>query len=566
LILTDRSVVRVDSAAGNDPSVYNIRLKKLIMKLKTTAGVKTVFSFVLVGGSVCVAFQSAPTHLNHQHRNGFAAIRRHKQSVPFQVSGIKTNKAKGILRQETTSSTSSLFGFTNPFTALLDNVNTSKSGSGGNNKSSKKQNAVTQYFDAFNDRDMERAVNCCAPDIEYDDTQYPEPFQGRDSLRNHLFKVANALPSTIQFVVDDMSQDVSEPDQTKVGVQWHLENSDNPGQTLPFSRGCSFYYIDKQSGLIAKGFDVPEPAPFKAGSAGITILSVATKLIEEPVRVLPLAVWITYMYVVFFSNGILPGADATQLEPRTWEEVRDLSLNFFFVAPVLNLPFSPHTVHPMLEGVFNLLLSWAALFAGFMTDDRPTNNKANTIPFFPQTLVGMQALTSAIFLPYLVTRTSESSVLRPNNTSISSDDTNNNNNNMVVYQEDLTTLQSVVGESRALGGFLAAVGTVSLGWAGWARADEYGVALSPERWQGFMDLLSIDRVGCSFLVDLAIFAIFQGWLVEDDMKRRSNSTITTGAFSSRDQLLINVATYVPFFGLAAYLMVRPALPCKNETT
>lgn len=76
------------------------------------------------------------------------------------------------------------------------------------------------------------------------------------------------------------------------------------------------------------------------------------------------------MSIVFFSNGILPGPDATQLDAATWEEVLGLSLNFWLVAPLLQLPFSP-ALHPGLEGIFNLLLAWAAAFAGFLSDGRP---------------------------------------------------------------------------------------------------------------------------------------------------------------------------------------------------
>ena len=34
------------------------------------------------------------------------------------------------------------------------------------------------------------------------------------------------------------------------------------------------------------------------------------------------------------------------------------------------------------------------------------------------------------------------------------------------------------------------------------------------------ELLSYDRLGSSFVVDLALFALFQGWLVDDDLRRR----------------------------------------------
>jgi hypothetical protein len=151
--------------------------------------------------------------------------------------------------------------------------------------------------------------------------------------------------------------------------------------------------------LIKSGYDIPEKAPPKLGAFN-TIFS---KFKDEPIRLVPALLWVAYMYVLFISDGILPGANALQLEQRTWEEVRDLSLNFFLVSPILNLPFSP-VVHPMLEGVFNLLLAWAAMFAGFLSDER--KNKPNLLPFGP-ILVGMQFLTSGFLLPYLFTRNRE---------------------------------------------------------------------------------------------------------------------------------------------------------------
>ena len=93
-----------------------------------------------------------------------------------------------------------------------------------------------------------------------------------------------------------------------VGVQWHVEND---GVALPFTRGCSMYKTDAD-GLLVSGFDVPEPAPLKPGSAGLALLSLASKLIKEPIRGVPLVAWGLYCTIVFFSNGILPGPDGAQ--------------------------------------------------------------------------------------------------------------------------------------------------------------------------------------------------------------------------------------------------------------
>mmetsp|Transcript_30024 Transcript_30024/g.72498 ORF Transcript_30024/g.72498 Transcript_30024/m.72498 type:complete len:670 (-) Transcript_30024:188-2197(-) len=382
--------------------------------------------------------------------------------------------------------------------------------------------AVERYFDAWNRRDMKDAVSLFAEDCVMRDLQYDDAFHGRDEFEKHLLRVKDCLPSAFNFVVDDIAASSS-----KAGVMWHVENDGDP---LAFTRGCSFYVIDERTGLIRSGFEIPEKAPPKTGY----LASIASKFESEPARVIPAVMWAAYMYVLFFSDGILPGANALAFEQRTWEEVRDLSLNFFLVAPSLGLPFSP-VVHPMLEGVFNLLLAWAAMFAGFLSDER--DDKPNLLPFGPM-LVGMQFLTSGFLLPYLFTRTPETS--------------------SEVYREDITgDIQSLVGEWRPLGGFLGGVGLASVFWGIFARPEFGGLS---ERYGSFVDLLSIDRVGSSFIVDLAIFAAFQGWFVDDDLKRR-------GISDDADEFVImrNVAKYFPFFGLVAYLTARPPLPTRESS-
>lgn len=391
-----------------------------------------------------------------------------------------------------------------------------------------------QYFDAWNRRNMTEASALFTEDVLYDDTAFPNPISGKERLQQHLELCATVFPPSFAFVVD---RTVVDSVQNCQMVLWHVENDGSP---LPYTRGCSIYYLDDLNCKIRSGVDWVEPnGPFKPrGTVRSFVRSMQIQFSNEPVRWIPTFAWLTYLYVVFFSDGILPGANALALEPRTWQEVTNLSLNFFLVAPLLQLTFSP-SVHPMLEGVFNALLAWAALFAGFLSDDRPA--KPNWIPLLP-TVVGMQFLTSAFFLPYLATRTSEEPLLskqlpKP------------------VSRRDVSPATRWVGENRWWGPMLGGVSAGSIVWAVFGRADEagvYGATLS-DRWDSFGNLLSIDRVGCSFLVDLAIFAVLQGWLIDDDWKRRRRDD-SDGAW------LPAVGKYVPLFGLAAYLTLRPPLP------
>lgn len=377
--------------------------------------------------------------------------------------------------------------------------------------------SIRNYFTAWNARDMELACEQFEEDCVYDDTQYADGFTGKKALKAHLVRVADALPPSFQFCIDEVADGGS-----TVGVQWHVENN---GQALPFTRGCSLYKADPTSGKLIYGFDVPEPAPLKPGSASLLLLGLVSKLIAEPVRVIPLVTWLAYCSIVFFSNGILPGPDATQLDSATWKEVLDLSVNFWLVSPILNLPFAA-TLHPGLEGIFNLLLAWAAAFAGFLSDGRPSRPSGSMLP----TVAGMQLLTNAVLLPYLVTRTSESG--------------------KIVYLDDLEPREALISESPLLGPLLAAVGSLAIGWAAVARP-EFGDLAT--RFASLGELLSADRLGSSFVVDLVLFAFFQGWLVDDDLRRR-------GLDPSDSELLRFLGRYVPFFGLCGYLALRPPLP------
>ena len=382
---------------------------------------------------------------------------------------------------------------------------------------------IRAYFEAWNRRDMATACEQFDDECVYDDTQYAGAFSGKEALEAHLYRVADALPPTFQFCIDEVADGGN-----KVGVQWHVENN---GQPLPFTRGCSMYKASPVTGKLVYGFDVPEPAPIKPGSASLLLLGVASKLIAEPVRAVPLVAWVAYISIVFFSNGILPGPDATQLDGATWEEVLGLSLNFWLVAPALGLPFAP-ALHPGLEGIFNLLLAWAAAFAGFLSDGRPGRASGSMAPV----AAGMQFLTNAFLLPYLVVRAPEPADAPP------------------VAYEDLDPTEAMVSESRALPVVLAAVGTAAVAW-GCAARPEFGDL--PTRLASLGALLADDRLGSSFVVDLVLFGLFQGWLVDDDLRRRGVQPADAGALGA-------VAKFMPFYGLCAYLLLRPALPRRAE--
>ena len=380
-------------------------------------------------------------------------------------------------------------------------------------------NRAVEFFAAWNVRDMDAACACYSDDCVYEDTQYAGAFEGKAKLREHLDRVADALPESFAFVVDD----VADGGDT-VGIRWHVENE---GKPLPFTRGASIYKANA-NGLLCSGFDVPEPAPLKPGGTGLALLSLASKIIDEPVRAVPLVLAGVYCFQLFLAEGqLLPGPSTLALDGATWVEVRDLSLNFWFVGPSLFGGFP--VVHPGLEAIFNLVLAWSALFAGFAADGRRGRPQGSMLP----TLAGMQFLTNAFFLPYLATRPREEE-------------------GVLVALDELTPAERAA-ESRALPVLLGGVGAVSIYWFCNARPEFGGLE---ERLGSLRTLLAGDRLGSSFLVDLGLYAAFQSWLIPDDLKRRG--------VAAADQAPFRALGAVPFVGLVAYLALRPRLPATRE--
>jgi len=435
---------------------------------------------------------------------------------------------------------------------------------------------VEQYFEAWNRRNIPLALSCFDDNVYYDDTQFSDPFQGKDKLADHLLYVADCLPDSFYFVVDELSvgqsmgtrnrrdrpssptfqlgrnrvaqatRRASNAPTTSIGALWHIENEFG---SLPFARGCSFFKVDPNSNLILEAYDFPEPA-VKAGASGLKLLSVASKLVSEPKRWLPFFVWIAYVYIVYFSNGILPGKDILHSDSKTWAEVQDLTFNFMFIAPATHLPTAAK-LNPVLEGIFNGLLAWSFMFAGFLSDERsgmgpygkdsryyermienqeqvldngivlvpPVSiTKKNLIPLVP-TIVWMQFFSLAFLLPYLFARTSErhSSEIQP------FDEGGRQQQNLPrrirpLYREELDRPALILGESKILGVTLGLFGLFALYWGFAGRPEDFGppIWVSDKRMVDFMKLLDKDRISAEFVVNLWVYGIFQGWLVDDD--------------------------------------------------
>lgn len=125
--------------------------------------------------------------------------------------------------------------------------------------------------------------------------------------------------------------------------------------------------------------------------------------------------------------------------------------------------------------------------------------------------------------------------------------------------KDITELSAFekFGESKLLPYAVISFSFLCIYWIFQGRVDTFGGW--PDRLDSYIQLVSNDRLSFSFLVDLVYFALFQGWLIDDDMKRRINLASADVEEQKRSTILKYIGSYIPFYGLASYLIFRPPL-------
>ena len=225
--------------------------------------------------------------------------------------------------------------------------------------------------------------------------------------------------------------------------------------------------------------------------------------------------WVVYVGYLLLSD-LPPGPSLLHNSPDTLQEAWELSLNFWLVLPIL-FPTQAPTLHPALEGLFNLVVTWGLLFWGFAIDGR--QQRVPILPF----LIGTAFLTNVFYLPWLGLRQSRRD--RP--------------------ALPLNRLETIT-ESRAYPIALLIVMLAAIAWALWGRTGFGGIG---DRWSDLVQIVQSDRLAYSFWIDLLVFWLFQGWLVPDDMARRQ----------WHDPIALWCARLIPGLGLVIYFLRRPPI-------
>lgn len=248
---------------------------------------------------------------------------------------------------------------------------------------------------------------------------------------------------------------------------------------------------------------------------------------ENVRKVLQFVLWAAELvYIVWlFLLPFAPGDPVWAISSDTIDSLVGLSLNFFFVLPLMNsvgirLIDAP-VLHPMSEGLFNFVIGWTLMFAPLLFTDRKRDRYKGSLDI----LWGFQMfLTNTFLIPYMAIRLNEADgQYIPRKTS---------------------QLGTVMTKGAAGVGLIGgAVCLISVLWALFGREDgNFGAPT--ERWDFLLSYLGSERLAYAFIWDICLYTIFQPWLIHDNLQNVQKSKIS----------IVSYLKFVPVIGLVVYLL------------
>ncbi|KAH0756843.1 hypothetical protein KY290_020336 [Solanum tuberosum] len=232
------------------------------------------------------------------------------------------------------------------------------------------------------------------------------------------------------------------------------------------------------------------------------------------------------VYVLWlFLLPYAPGDPVWAISSETVNDLVGLSLNFFFILPLLNAGgihlIEAPVLHPMSEGLFNFVIGWTFMFAPLLFSDRKRDRFKGSLDL----LWGFQMfLTNTFLIPYMAIRLNKGdSEYPPRATS--------------QLGSIMTRGASVVG---LVGGAACLLSTF---WAFYGRGDGDFGSIS-DRWEFLLSYLSSERLAYAFIWDICLYIIFQPWLIGDNLQNIQEDKLD----------IVRYLRYVPVVGLVAYCL------------
>lgn len=287
-------------------------------------------------------------------------------------------------------------------------------------------------------------------------------------------------------------------------------------------------WISKAKGFYSNGFVCNAARQKPRSTTSVSTVSKSeeeesSKIVRQGLRFIlwtAEAVYILWLFLLPYA----PGDPVWAISSDTISSLVGLSLNFFFILPLMNhvginLIDAP-VLHPMSEGLFNFVIGWTLMFAPLLYTDRRNDRYSGSL----DVLWGFQMfLTNTFLIPYMAIRLNEA-------------DPNTSRRKLSQLGDAMTRAAPVVG---LIGG---AVCVISIIWALAGRPGDFGSVM--DRWDFLVSYLRSERLAYAFIWDICLYMVFQPWLIGDNLQNVDKSKVG----------IVNYLRLVPVVGLVAYLL------------
>ncbi|KAK9052267.1 hypothetical protein SSX86_028895 [Deinandra increscens subsp. villosa] len=291
----------------------------------------------------------------------------------------------------------------------------------------------------------------------------------------------------------------------------------------------------------------------RRNSTGTTATDVSVPELDDSTRkVLQFVLWAAEgVYIIWlFLLPYAPGDPVWAISSDTISSLVGLSLNFFFVLPLMNsgkhiyvlnsctlihelilgrvvgihLLDAP-VLHPMSEGLFNFVIGWTFMFAPLLFTDRNRDRYKGSL----DVLWGFQMfLTNTFLIPYMAIRLNKADT----------EYTPKKSSQLGSVMVNGAPVVGVIGGAACL---------ISILWSLFGRSDGNfgGVA---DRWEFLVSYLGSERLAYAFIWDICLYIVFQPWLIGENLQN----------VKKRNVSVVKYLRFVPFVGLVAYLLCLDA--------
>lgn len=293
------------------------------------------------------------------------------------------------------------------------------------------------------------------------------------------------------------------------------------------NKGCFKFGITSTGLYLSNGARHCRNSTPTTTTAGIGGDSSVTELDDNTRKSLQAVLWVAEgVYILWlFLLPYAPGDPVWAISSETVNSLVGLSLNFFFILPLLNAVgvhiLEAPVLHPMSEGLFNFVIGWTLMFAPLLYTDRKRDRYGGSL----DVLWGFQMfLTNTFLIPYMAIRLNKTGAeYNPSKTS---------------------QLGSIMTKGAPVVGLIgAAACLLSTVWALYGRGDgNFGTV--PERLEFLMSYLGSERLAYAFIWDIFFYLIFQPWLIGDNLKNIQKDNFA----------VVRYLRYIPVVGLAAYCL------------